>query len=427
MGPHKPSSPRARRGQLPVPVWGLPVCLVPTRHLTSMSTASDGVGGGNALTQQAYFCGAIGCIPYVPLFVVATWRTYLSLKEHEYNPLTYKPFFHIAMTLYTFFDLVYLIGLMSTNQVLTGPYLCQAVGLFFNIVAYSTVILFWSKKLPLWSMELQYKTTLIATGSLVTLNFIVLLLFIGFTATAGLQCQGVDGPECIDVFYLELCVDGFSLVLLSVWFLFFGIRLQVRIQNSMPSTAKEIAVRRRTAIITINVVMAACTLCYTLRVVFEIFMADAVSNPEVLLALGASYSISIVWFVLSKWVCYCIPACVLLYLMRPKAAQGGAMLSMFFRGSRANDPALHMSPSMSDIRDSSTVNEMTDNPLNRAQSVDHSEVWDQALDNPGVYTGPSSDIRPSEFVRESESARMTVFQIDGYNVDVGVSGDQLPR
>jgi hypothetical protein len=249
------------------------------------------------------FIGMIGACLYLPATIFFIWQSYFIFKE-EKQWKHHKTLCHGCLVIYAILELTYLSLVWKHDKIILSAYLCHEIALFFNYLAFNCVVDFWAKTLQL--LTASDRTVDIILCLTITLNFIVLVLFVCANLMQGIDCNERNS-FCENTFIAQLCCSSFCLCLLSVVMTLLGVRLHIHLGPYRDSKL----------LIKIIAVVASCAIFYLLRVVFVIYLVylqfytdnssfSKVSNDELL------------WFVFSKWTPYLIPSYMIAYLMRPK-------------------------------------------------------------------------------------------------------------
>ena len=119
------------------------------------------------------YVGKVGVSIYIPFILFCAFRTYLSLRENSYK-IDFKQRFHISMLFYGILDCIYLANIWEVNTVDMTGFAFHEVGLFVNLYAFSEVIQFWQKTLPLNKISSNVMTYM--SKLFLSANLIVLLI-----------------------------------------------------------------------------------------------------------------------------------------------------------------------------------------------------------------------------------------------------------
>ena len=175
--------------------------------------------------QSYSFVGEAGFFLYLPCVLLCIVRTILSFYDEKWK-FTIKPIFHVCVTVYYLLDLLYYIDLWEVNDVMITAWIEHEIALFFNLEAFSIVVLFWADSLNGGATKISNWVI----GIFLLVNFIILLTALIVFTLNGLEC-GTN--FCITIFSLELSSNGVCIFLVSLWMLLLGVSILRRVGHNI--------------------------------------------------------------------------------------------------------------------------------------------------------------------------------------------------
>lgn len=253
--------------------------------------------------------GAIGTSIYAPFLFLCCVRCGMAIKDYiqdlkrfqelqkagesnmnmiDSSLFQFKPIFHILLVIYVILDFSSFLSLWFSTGITYSSFILHECALFVNLCSFLTVLLYWSRTLPLLKLN---QTPLLFGSIILSLNLVVLMISIITFARLGVSCST---EFCQNIFACEIAFDAFTLLVLSTWMFMFGIRLQFRMGSNSPIVSR------------INSFLGICMSLYFIRVlvaIYEIVSIYRSSNSSI----EEVYSYKLGWFIISQWVPYIIP------------------------------------------------------------------------------------------------------------------------
>ena len=222
-----------------------------------------------------------------------------------------RPAFHAALLLFALFEFVYMIGMALDGDYTKWNYSAHTLALWFNLVAFSTVIILWAKTIALGGSSESVNRFVLFVNAV---NLVLAIAVVISVAIARSMNDYLDNNPvpCL----ASIVVHSLSLLAFSAWMLSYGLRLQWRL-TTYPQWEPMEVTRRVEILFKINIVLVLCVVCYTLRVIALAFLLVDILSGTDFTAVASVLG----WFVVSGFVPTLIPGAVLLYVMRTRKEQ----------------------------------------------------------------------------------------------------------
>jgi len=262
--------------------------------------------------------GVSGTLLYVAMLLYITWRTgrLLLLQQpssaaasrQQQLTLPAKKCFHIALFFSALLDLCYYAKL-SKGVVTATSFSLHLMALWAELTAFSCIVVLWSRVLNVAKEKDSVLTYVIALDAFVLLWTLVVICLV-IIARENVDQWVSSSSQPFIFFFL---VQGLALLSCCLALLYHGIRLQYLVRNH-PRWEPLRRERRLRIVLRINAVLSVCTFCFLLRVVLLIahfIQAEAHQQARFL-----DPAALVNWYVWCNWVPMCIPALLLLYMMK---------------------------------------------------------------------------------------------------------------
>lgn len=202
------------------------------------------------------------------------------------------------------------------------------MALWFELTAFSCIVVLWSRVLNVAKEKDSVLTYVIALDAFVLVWTLVVICLV-IVARENVDQWVSSSSQPFIFFFL---VQALALLSCCLALLYHGIRLQHLVRNH-PRWEPLRRERRLRIVLRINAVLSVCTFCFLLRVVLLIahfIQAEAHQQARFL-----DPTALVNWYVWCNWVPMCIPALLLLYMMKSGPGQergsvggGGLTLGM---------------------------------------------------------------------------------------------------
>jgi len=248
------------------------------------------------------------------------------LDGSKRDQASYKLLFHGIFACFSLFEGLYSFSIIIYQGYTTWGFSLHMLALFCNLLSFTTVLGMWSKAL--------------STNELVQKERVIGVCFVGINTLSTLVDLIVLG---VGGFYSELYAKVeiyttmlyvLSLFILSGGLLVYGCRLRMKLSQplSLPLQSAEEMLLREKAIALLNritVVLATCTVCYTVRAVFLLMLvASHITNGDGRHADAVNSIPLLLWFVVTSWIPTIIPGLFFMYIMKVPVAIPSATQNM---------------------------------------------------------------------------------------------------
>ena len=249
--------------------------------------------------------GVIGVTLYCTIFTLGVWRLWVHCVP--YCPPFYatRKLFHFLLTVYSMLQIISFQSFISedaASYTKTG-YTCHLLAIWIEIVAFSLVVILWSK--TLLSVKHARRVTIPFLFSVVMIYFLY-ILFIIYRMNKSPKSFKNFAKDSRAFMYL-LVIEPMVLGCIGACVLMDGQKILQKLSNN-PAWSLLSKKQKRTSMFRLVKTMLICCSCFAVRAVLEI-----------LAFCGRDRHISgDLWFITSNWLPTIIPACVLMYsLVRP--------------------------------------------------------------------------------------------------------------
>ncbi|GAB5035898.1 Hypothetical protein NocV09_03100340 [Nannochloropsis oceanica] len=261
--------------------------------------------------------GVSGTLVYVAMLLYITWRTCFLLflqpppataSRQQQLTLPAKKSFHVALFFSALLDLSYYAKL-CTGAITSTSFSLHLMALWAELTAFSCVVVVWSRVLNAAKEKDSVLTYVIALDGFVLVWTLVVICLV-IVAKDNVDQWVSPSSQPYIFFYL---VQALALLSCCLALLYHGIRLQYIVRNH-PRWEPLRRERRMRIVLRINAVLSVCTFCFLLRVV--LLMAHFIQAEAHQQARFLDPAALVNWYVWCNWVPMCIPASILLFMMK---------------------------------------------------------------------------------------------------------------
>lgn len=259
---------------------------------------------------------------YVAMLLYITWRTCLLLllqpspaaaSRQQQLTLPAKKSFHVALFFSALLDLTYYAKL-SKGEITITSFSLHLMALWAELTAFSCIVVVWSRVLNVAKEKDSVLTYVIALDAFVLVWTLVVICLV-IVAREDVDQWVSSSSQPFIFFFL---VQALALLSCCLALLYHGIRLQYIVRNH-PRWEPLRRERRLRIVLRINAVLSVCTFCFLLRVV--LLMAHFIQAEAHQQARFLDPAALVNWYVWCNWVPMCIPALILLHMMKSSPGQ----------------------------------------------------------------------------------------------------------
>lgn len=264
--------------------------------------------------DDLFLVGYIGVSLLASLFFLSAYRTAVALPLVSYpHP---KFVFHISLTACLFMETFYYLGFALEGSFTRWAQVIRAISLLLYLLAYSTVILLWSKTLTFRSKPNPVPKYCVM--GILAIHCISALLVIGGLCASSGYDDFNDNYKSLTISFVF--IQSMSFFLLALGMLMYGVKLQCNLRDNTMWLQSEPS-KKLMILVKINTLLLVCTLCYALRVAtMATYFMDIINDTS-----RVDNSSTIVWFTLSQWVPMLLPVGLFLHFMRVKDSRRDTM------------------------------------------------------------------------------------------------------